>query len=59
MNGLLIFIGFFIVMGSVGADEYALMTGELPPHILVTIGKSLIGLVLMAVGAYRIAVEKS
>ena len=59
MNGILIFIGFFIVMGSVGADEYALMTGELPPHILVTIGKSLIGLVLMGVGAYRVVKESA
>ena len=44
-------IGLFIVMGAVGADDFAMQTGGPFPPLSQTLGLSLLGLALMFWGA--------
>ena len=46
-----IVVGFLIVLGAVGAEDYALEMMQDPPHLLQTLGLAVIGLGLMFSGA--------
>jgi hypothetical protein len=46
-----IVVGFLIVLGAVGAEDYALEMMTDPPHVLQTLGLAVIGLGLMFSGA--------
>lgn len=45
-----IVVGFLLVLGVVGADDYALEMMQDPPHVLQTLGLAVLGLGLMFSG---------
>jgi hypothetical protein len=48
------FLGFMIVFGALGNQDFAMEAGLTPPPLIETIVLSLIGLVLMYFGLQRI-----
>jgi len=51
-------VGFLILAGAVGTDDFAMESGTMPPSLFQTILLSVIGLSIMLIGLSKI-LEKS
>jgi hypothetical protein len=51
-------VGFLILAGAIGADDFAMESGTMPPSFYQTILLSVIGLSIMLIGLSKI-LEKS
>tara|TARA_A100001011_G_scaffold400783_1_gene518741 strand:- start:3081 stop:3251 length:171 start_codon:yes stop_codon:yes gene_type:complete len=51
-------LGLFIIIGAVGADDFAMEAGTMPPPLMQTMGLCALGLALMAWALPKLTREK-